>query len=164
MVEDHGITAPENIPQESIDRAVATVRTLAGWHIWPPRDEVLEFLDPGDGMIILPTKALLELRSLTINGEPRNLDALVWDSTGIVYVPGLHARRNDVPYKVTADIRHGFDLPGEIDSVVRAIAARSVQPQSSYAVGRISVGAPAAATPQSTEWRIIDEYRLGARP
>ncbi|KAA8723590.1 hypothetical protein F4V58_06595 [Corynebacterium phocae] len=162
---DHGLVAGASGPSQSaIDRAVHTLRRLAGWHIWPPRVDTIRELVPGDPAVLLPTKRLLEIESLSIDGAPRPVEDLVWDEDGVVYVPGLAPRRDGVPRVVEAVIRHGFDNPADIVGVALAIAGRSEQPQSSYAVGRISVGAPGTATPQSTEWRILDTYRLGPRP
>lgn len=162
---EHGVTTSDpQVPQEAIDRAVATLRQLCGWHIFPVIDEELSILVPGDGQVILPTKRLLEVESLQVDSRPLEVSTLTFDEAGVVYVPGLVPRRDGVPRKVTVKIRHGFDSPADIIGVVKAMAARSCQPQSSYTVGRISLGAPGAATPQSTEWRLVDFYKLGARP
>lgn len=162
---EHGVESSDpQVPQEAIDRAVSTLRQLCGWHIFPVIDEELAILVPGDGQVILPTKRLVEVESLHVDSRPVDVSALTYDEAGIVYVPGLKPRRDGVPRKVEAKIRHGFDNPVDVIGVVKAMAARSCQPQSSYTVGRISLGAPGAATPQSTEWRLVDAYKLGARP
>lgn len=165
LAPEHGVvTTDPQVPQSAVDRAVETLRELAGWHIWPVREERLELLVPGDGQVILPTKRLLEVIELSIDGSPIDIDRLVYSDDGVVYVPGLKPRRDDVPRKVIARIRHGYEKLADLTGVVLAMAARSVQPQASYTVGRISVGAPGSATPQSTEWRLLDLYKLGARP
>lgn len=166
-MDNHGLT-PETlgglkVTQPQIDQAVQTVRKLCGWHIWPVREEEVA-LTARDPVILLPTGNLLDLRRLRIDGEEVPLDTVRWDHSGVVYVPGFRRRENGGPRMVLADIRHGYDHPADIIGVIAAMATRSATPQTSYTVGRIAVGAAAAATPQSTEWRVIDGYKLGPVP
>ena len=173
---EHGVVSTDpKVPQEFVDRAVQSVRVLAGWHIFPERVEEIVLLAPGDGQVILPTKRLVDVESVVVDGHTFEVDQLVYDEAGVVWVPGLKPRRDGVPRRVVAKIRHGFNEPVELISVITSMALRAAQSQSSYSldrisVGGISVGASAgngvggAVAPVSTEWRILDEYKLKARP
>ena len=169
QVPDHGITAEQfpaeaKITQEHIDGAVETVRRLAGWHIWPEREETLKVDAPGDPMVFLPTKMLTEVHSLTIDGKTIDVGELDWSQDGMVWVGGLRPNRTGRPRRVVAKVRHGYAGPGDLLALVKTMAGRGGAPNQSLQVGRISVGAPGAMTPQSTEWRIIDQFKLGPMP
>ena len=162
---EHGVVATDpKVPQDVVDRAVETARVLAGWHIFPEREEELVVLVPGDGQVILPTKRLISVDTIQVDGREIDPSRLVFDESGVVWVPGLKPRRDGVPRRVVSKVRHGYSNPTDLIGVIQSMAARATQPQSSYSVGRISVGAPGSATPQSTEWRVLDLYKLGARP
>lgn len=169
QVPDHGITteqfpAEAKITQAHIDGAVATVRRLAGWHIWPEREETLKVDAPGNPMVFLPTKMLTEVHSLTIDGKTIDVGDLDWSQDGMVWVAGLQPNRTGRPRRVVAQVRHGYVGPGDLLALVKTMAGRGGAPNQSLQVGRISVGAPGAMTPQSTEWRIIDQFKLGPMP
>jgi len=57
---EHGVVSTDpKVPQEFVDRAVQSVRVLAGWHIFPERVEELVLLAPGDGQVICRRSGLL---------------------------------------------------------------------------------------------------------
>lgn len=162
---EHGVVASDpQVSPEMVDRAVSTVRALAGWHVWPVREEQLVELVPGDGVVIFPTKRLIDLISLDVDGTDYPVDRLVYGEEGVVYVPGLHPRADGIPRKITATVVHGFESPPDLISVILSMAKRAQQAGTNVTVGQISVGAPGGFTPQSTEWRILDLYKLGPRP
>lgn len=165
-VADHGITPDQvggTVTQAQIDQAVHTISTLCGWQPWPVRRETLTVRAPGDPEVFLPTTRLTELHGLKINGRDTSLDDVQWWDDGILEV--TPPRRCGWPrqFRVEADVTHGHDV-GALLGLVGAMARRAAQPQEDYSVGRISISAPGAMTPQSTEWRIIDQYKLGPMP
>lgn len=166
---DHGLT-PDDFPesarltQAAIDTAVDTIRRFAGWHVWPERTETIRMDAPGDPLVIIPTKRLTAVESILVDGREVAITEDDWSPDGTVWIDGLTPTRNGRPRRIMATITHGYTGPGDVLGLVASMAGRASKPAESYAVGRISVGAPGAATPQSTEWRIIDEIRLGPIP
>lgn len=166
---DHGLT-PDHFPaglkidQAAIDTAVESIRRLADWHVWPEREETLRVDSPGDPMVVLPTKRLVEVRAVRVDGRELTVDPDGWSPDGTLWIDGLRPTRSGRPRRVEVDVVHGYAGPGDVLSLVKSMAARATAPGQSYQVGRINVGAPGAATPQSTEWRIIDQIRLGPLP
>ena len=167
--QDHGLT-PADFPETArltpaaIDAAVETIRRFAGWHIWPERNETVSLFVPGDQMVLLPTKRLVAVDSVTIDGVEVPITDDDWTPDGQLWVDSLTPTCSGRPRRVVASITHGYTGPGDIIQLVGSMAARASRPSESYTVGRISVGAPGSITPQSTEWRIIDELRLGPEP
>lgn len=165
---DHGLTpdmAPviggERPTQTQIDRAVAAVRRICGWHVWPVRTETMHVDGSGDRDIFLPTKHLVGLEGLTINGEDINIDDVSFSEDGMVY------RKQGFPCglrNISVTITHGYEEAPELAGVVLEMASRATRPSGNLSVGGISVGASSGLTPQSSEWRIVDLYRLGPLP
>lgn len=170
IAEDHGLT-PESFPgassltQEAVNAAVESIRRLADWHVWPERDETLTVDAPGDPLVVLPTKRLVSVESVTVDGEPIVIGPNDWSPDGTLWISELRPHHRGRPRRIAATVRHGYaGPPGDILTLVRSMAGRAAAPGQAYTVGRINVGAPGAVTPQSTEWRIIDQIRLGPLP
>ncbi|MEH0147456.1 hypothetical protein V6D40_07265 [Corynebacterium sp. Q4381] len=161
---DHGLapnpSAAVPVTQADIDLAVETLRDLAGWHIWPVRQETVTVDTAGDNVIFLPTLRLLQVHALALDGTPVGLDTIEWSESGMVR---LKRRSGRGFRRATATITHGFDTT-PLAGVAMHMAARATQPGTNMTVGGISVGAPGAMTPQSSEWRLLDRYKLGPMP
>lgn len=162
----HGLT-PSNFPalggspvtQDTIDAVVQTIRQLCGWHVWPVQTEAIKVRTSGDDTVILPTKHIVNVVSVDVGGVTYPVPEDAWDENGILYLDWLPARHR----VMWVTLEHGFkECP--ILSVVSSMVGRTAKPQESMTVGMISVGAPGAITPQSSEWRLIDIYRLGPEP
>lgn len=160
---DHGLTPSDpsqTVTQDDVDRAVATVRRLAGWHVWPVREETITVDTPGDPLIILPTLRVEDVIDVTVEGQQVDMDTVSWSADGMITLQraprGLR--------RVAVTLRHGFESAPDLAGVCLKMADRSVQVQGSVSVGGISVGATAGITPQSTEWRVLDMYKLGPEP
>lgn len=165
---EHGLS-PGDFPgsavsAEGIDAAVSAFRQLAGWHVFPILEHTVTVTVPGDSLVTLPSRQLHEIISLSVDGSPVNVGDCVVYPEGMVLIPHLRPRRDGLPRVVSATIRDGYDPPPAVVGVIGAMAARASRPSESYNVGRISVGAPGTLTPQSTEWRIVDQYKLGPVP
>ena len=166
---DHGLT-PEDFPgattltQEAIDAAVDAVRRLADWHVWPERAETLYVDAPGDKLVVLPTKRLVSVESVTVDGREVEIGEQDFSPDGTLWIASMKPHPQGRPRRVVAEVVHGFAVPGDVLALVRSMAGRASAPGQAYQVGRINVGAPGAVTPQSTEWRIIDQIRLGPLP
>lgn len=160
---DHGIVPPGNsdeVTQDTIDRVVATVRNLAGWHIWPVREETLTVDTPGDPLVILPTKRIESVIAVEVDGQPVDMSTVSWTEDGM-----LTLRRVPRGFRrVAVTLRHGYLDAPDLAAVCQQMAKRTIQAQGSVSVGGISVGAAAGVTPQSTEWRVLDLYKLGPIP
>lgn len=166
---DHGLN-PEDFPgvagvtQGGIDAAVASVRRLADWHVWPERVETLAVDSPGDPLVLLPTKRLVAVEEVTVDGREVTLGEEDWSPDGTLWISALRPLPSRRPRRIRARVRHGYSGPGDVLALVGSMVARSAAPGQGYQVGRINVSAPGAVTPQSSEWRIIDQIRLGPVP
>ncbi|AIT60163.1 hypothetical protein [Corynebacterium doosanense] len=153
-----GTTMPE---QHVIDAAVHTVRSLCGWHVWPVREETVTVDTTGDDVVFLPTKRLHNVTEVSIDNEQIPPGEWSFSADGMLQL----TRRPPAGFRrLAATITHGYDEVPDLAGVIGQMARRAGAPQESYQVGGISVGAPGAVTPQSTEWRIVDLYKLGPMP
>lgn len=168
---DHGLTpaslsgipgVDSSVSQEQIDAAVESLRHLAGWHIWPVREDRVRLDSPGDEVIFLPTLRLVELQAVRVNGAEVPLEELQWSEAGIISWGGRKFPNGWGVVEV--EFRHGFSKPLDIIAVAGSMAGRAVSPGQNYSVGAISVGGATGLTPQSTEWRVLDLYKLGPMP
>ena len=159
---DHGLTpAPgSDIPQDVIDRAVETVRHLAGWHVWPVWEETLTVDTPGDPLVLLPTGHVVDVAEVTVDGALVDMSSVSWSADGMLT---LHRTPRGFR-RVEVTLRHGYESAPDLAGVCLQMASRSQQATGSVSVGGISYGAPSALTPASTEWRILDSYKLGPVP
>lgn len=161
---EHGLTptadAAGAVTQDDIDLAVATLRDLAGWHIWPVREETVTVDTTGDPTVFLPTLRLLDVRSVIADNTEVPLDNIEWSESGMLR---LKTRPRKGFRRITATILHGFETT-PLAAVAMQMAARAHQPATNMQVGGISVGAPGALTPYSSEWRLLDRYKLGPMP
>lgn len=157
---DHGITPTGDVTQSAIDKAVETVRRLVGWHVWPVRDETLTVDTPGDSLVILPTKNLVEVLDVKVDGQEVDSADVRWSTDGMLTL--LRVPRGF--RRVSVRCRHGYESALDLAVVCLSMAKRDSQPTQQYSVGSISVGAPGSVTPQSTEWRVLDGYKLGPLP
>lgn len=160
--ESSGILTVDQIPQDLIDRVVDTVRTLCGWHVWPVREETITVDSTGDQTLILPTLRLVDVLKVTARGDIVDPDTYGWSADG--WLQRDRGRWPAGPRAVTVTARHGLDAAPALAAVCCQMAVRSATAQDGYTVGGISVGTRAGITPQSTEWRIIDRYRLEPGP
>lgn len=171
---DHGITpamvaaevptvTADKVPQDVIDRVVETVRELCGWHVWPVREETLTIDTTDDPIIFLPTLRLVEVVSVEMLGEVVDPDRYAWSGDGWIERGPGHWITG--PRAMTVTVRHGLDACPALVAVCCQMVGRSVfAGQDGYTVGAITVGGRSGITPQSTEWRIIDHYRLEPTP
>lgn len=161
---EHGLTPTAGttgaVTQDDIDLAVETLRDLAGWHIWPVREETVTVDTTGDPTVFLPTLRLLEVRKVTADNIEVPLETIEWSESGMLR---LKTRPRKGFRRVTATILHGFETT-PLAAVAMQMAARAHQPATNMQVGGISVGAPGALTPYSSEWRLLDRYKLGPMP
>lgn len=175
---DHGIT-PELVAELSggmvtadapgldaaIDRAVESVRSLCGWHVWPVREDRLRLDTTGGRWVKLPTLRLVELSAVIVDGKPLDLDTVEWSDKGMVRL--TRGRFPEGYGRVVVEFRHGFNTPAALGGVVAAIAGRAMLAAggATLRVGEVSVGATGGGpggnlAPLSSEWHLLGRYAL----
>lgn len=163
-VASRGQVVAADVNQDVIDHVVESVRRLCGWHVWPVRTEDVSVRDYGDEAVLFPTLRLLEVADMVTGGVEVDPSGYEVYEDGTVDIP----YRAPFPYprKLTATITHGFDeAPGLVDvvanMVVRSVAGTG---DGALSVGGVSYNSGTGVTPKTSEWVIIDRYKLGPRP
>ena len=126
---DHGLDADLlgiDVEQIRIDQAVEAVRAFCGWHVWPSVSETLVVESEGGRVLSLPTLKLIDLVSVSENGETLDESLYEWSTTGDV-------KRLDRCWStrwrgISASVTHGFD-ECPFGGVVAGIAASGSSPE-----------------------------------
>lgn len=113
---------PAGVDEEAWRAAVSAIRGYCEWHIAPVVTETVTADGSGGGLLLLPTKRLLNVTGVTNHGEAVADSDVHWSSRGTVRGPKTWsmARYGDV----TLTIQHGYeDFPPEVLAVARSLAA-----------------------------------------
>lgn len=142
-------------------QARALITTLCGWHVTPQQTETLTVDTLGDRVVFLPTKYLVDVTEVKVDGEVVDQRDYTFSQDGILRL----TRRVPLGFQtVQATVLHGYESAPEVEALIEKITSRATKPSEAYTVGGISVGSPGSLMPQSTEWRIIDQHKLGPMP
>ena len=68
----------DDLTQQFLDAALITARTYVGWAVSPVRTDTVTLDGPGSRMLLLPTRKLNELTSVTEDDVVLDLDMLRW--------------------------------------------------------------------------------------
>ena len=167
-----GGLVPASTPglQQMIDSALASIRRICGWHVFPVVDETITVDAFGGELLRLPTMHVEEVSEVRVQGVVVESSDYGWSTSGM-----LELYDGEFPSRfrsVQVTLRHGFDDASDILRVVAEIVRRSVLAGTggNVSVGGISVGAPSGGgaggnvMPVATEWRVIDRYKLREWP
>lgn len=162
-----GKLLPQDTTQATLDAVVANVRRLCGWHVFPIATESVVIPYRGDDYILAPTMHLVEVISAECQGY--TIPASDMDA----YPHGeitLHHRTAGAPWRIPKPLvltmKHGFDLedvPSLLGVIVQMIARAgdtTATGDASLSVGSVSYTLSSGITPKSSEWLVIDTYRL----
>lgn len=151
--------------QDRLLQAQAVVRSYCGWHIAPLREDVELTLDgTGTQVLLLPTMHLVEVASVTDDGNAVDLADIQWWANGVVFNATRWTCERGA---ITINITHGYDpVPPDVQAVVQALATRAVantQGLTSKTVGPFSETYAQPATGQvllDAERAVLSRYRL----
>lgn len=150
-------------PTDQLAEAEAAVRAYAGWHIAPVRTDTIKLPVNGGPIIVLPTRMLRSVASVTINGQ--TIDRWTWREYGTLF-----RWRWWPPGDAVVTFTHGYDDVPDLHGVIRDVAARAVGTGPFVQVGQVRVGTdkatgmPLGATLTEDEKAAIEPYRLMRRP
>lgn len=110
-------------PVDSMTAATAQIRSYCGWHVAPVIDETVVISTFGGRSASLPTRRIVEVMSVSIDGVDVT-EKIDWDEGGVITL-----RSGSFPDRsraVTVNLRHGFDTESVADAVAVAeqVAAR----------------------------------------
>ena len=153
-----------------IEATLSSIRALCGWHVFPVKEETLTVDAVGGRLLRLPTMRIEDVLEVKAAGEVIDPNRYGWSASGM-----LELYEGEFPNRfrsVQVTLRHGYAEAPELLRVAAEIVKRGVLAGTggNVSVGSISVGAPAGGgaggsiTPMSTEWRIIDQYKLREWP
>lgn len=109
--------------------AQRVIRAYCGWHVAPIITETLTLDAHGGKILTLPSKRVINITRLDINGD-NVLDNATWSTAGTVQFDTNLLP--DAPGSITVELTHGYepdDVP-EVIELTRVIARRAAQHQS----------------------------------
>lgn len=115
-----------------LSAALAAVRRWCGWHVTPVRTESVVVDGSGSTVLALPTLRLLELISVTEDGETVDVSDLEWSSSGLVsrsrprsgYLGWRGSHWTMALGGVDVTMRHGFDQADDFNLAVLSVVDR----------------------------------------
>lgn len=155
------LSADDDETARLLAASLALVRTYCGWHVTPVAAEDEVVIDgPGAALLVLPTRNMTALHSLTEDGDAVDTAGMEWSTHGIV-VKANGGRWTTRRRGVTATITHGFEEAPDWQAVVLAVADRSsLQVGGTLrAVGPFQYSDTAADFTEA-ELSVLDRYRI----
>lgn len=152
-------------PASPVEAATQAIRDYCGWHVAPAIDATITLDGTGTDTVLLPSRRVLSVASVTVDGTALDATAFEWSADGIL-------RRRDRCWPdryraVTVDLRHGFESMAVLADIVASIAARvKIDPTGALAnqrAGTQSVGFMAGASGgglMQSEKDRLEPYRL----
>ncbi|QLF83986.1 head-to-tail adaptor [Gordonia phage Upyo] len=153
----HGLTAETlgldgTIPnvQSGIDRAVAYVRRVAGWHVFPLVEDTIVVDGEGGHVLTLPTLHVTDLSEITEHGTVLHPDTYEWSATGDVKRLG---RCWTTRWRgITVTLTHGYDTADAAVLDLGSALADAVTYQASSPLGIPEVIGPYQFGGESSGW------------
>lgn len=113
-------------PETVFNAAVAAeqvIRAYCGWHVAPVLDEVLVLDGNGERRILLPSRRVVEVDSVSIDDDELDTESYRWSESGwLTRVGGYWPDRER---SIRVSIKHGFDQADDVLGVARAVQARA---------------------------------------
>lgn len=106
-------------PEESATQAI---RDYCGWHVAPVIEATLTLDGTGTDTVLLPSRRVVEVDSVTVNGTQLGVDDYEWSTDGLL-------RRRGRPWPdryraITVELKHGFESMAVLADIVASITAR----------------------------------------
>ncbi|MBV7412296.1 hypothetical protein KRX56_06085 [Dermabacteraceae bacterium TAE3-ERU27] len=106
-------------PEEA---AAAAIRAYCGWHVAPVLTETLTLDGNGTDTILLPSRQVCDIHTVTVNGQALSADCYEWSAAGMLRrIGGVWPERFRC---LEVTLRHGFEDAVEVAGIVEAYAAR----------------------------------------
>lgn len=136
------------IPATPEEAATRAIRDYCGWHVAPVVTETLTLDGTGTGTVLLPSRRVVGVASVKVDGVELEEDAYEWSADGL-----LRRRRGRWPHRyrsLEVTLEHGFTDASVLADLVSSIAARvKIDPTGALATQRAgtqSVGFTSGAT------------------
>lgn len=109
-------------PRPPEDAATQAIRDYCGWHVAPVVTETLTLDGTGTGTLLLPSRRVVDVTSVKVDGVELEDTAYEWSADGL-----LRRRRGRWPGRyrsLVVDLEHGFNDTSVLSTVVASIVAR----------------------------------------
>ena len=147
--------------------ATRAIRDYCGWHIAPVLNESIILDGTGTDTLLLPSRRVLDVTSVKVDGETLEADAYDWSADGMLHRRHRHRRWPRRYRSIEVELRHGFEDMSVLADLVTSIAARvQIDPTGALASQRAGtqyVGFTTGATGgglMASEMARLEPYRL----
>lgn len=153
---------------DTLARALASARGYCGWHVTPEIREEITVDASGEGVVYLRSLHVTEIHTVTVDGEPQNIDGLRWAQNGLIYARWCG--------RVVVDLTHGYAAAEDFTNAVLESAARrrglkpGAFPKSQVTVGQrteqyaVPYGYSGGSSLTDADLSAFDRYKIPTRP
>lgn len=104
--------------------ASAAVRRYCGWHVTPVIEESVTLDGDGSRLLTLPTLRLVDVVSITADGETLEVESFDWSTSGMVELRHGHWPRRF--RSIIVSMKHGFESAPDVAQVVQQVVANAI--------------------------------------
>lgn len=128
------------------------IRDHCGWHVAPVLTETLVLDGNGTDRLLLPSRRVIDITEVAVNGETLDLDGFEWSQDGILWRRGGVWPDRYRIVKVT--LEHGFSSVPVLAEIAAAVEARAaMDPTGALASQRAGTQAVSFSAAASTAGR-----------
>lgn len=155
------------LDQAILDAVVENIRNLCGWHVFPIVTETVRIPYRGDTTILAPSLRVERVLEAKVRDHVLDVDRVdVYPHGELVlgYRPAGAPWSTPRPLDITME--HGFPLEsvsalvGVIIQMISRAGETTPTGDGSLSVGGVSYSMSSGITPKSSEWLVIDRFRL----
>lgn len=113
-------------PEKVFDSALAAeqvIRSFCGWHVTPVIDDVLTLDGNGQRRILLPSRKVVDIASVTVDGDELGKASYRWSESG--WLTRVDGRWPDRERSIVVTLKHGFEQADDVLGVAQALQARA---------------------------------------
>lgn len=164
-------------PEYLLRVAGSAIRKYLGWHLSPVREETLEIPIGQRGLIMLPSRHVVDVESVVIADETLDPDTdFIWNPGGWIQTGQYYYRKDNTiagwrgmsPNLATVTFTHGYaEVPLEVKQVAYEMTVQvmtapvgNISQMSTPAGYRIQLSAPAEFVVNPGQERLLAPYRL----
>lgn len=109
-------------PQSPETAATQAIRDYCGWHVAPVITDTLTLDGTGTDTVLLPSRRVTAVESVTVDGHELAATAYEWSADGLLR--RRHGCWPDRYRALTVELKHGFEDASVLSTVVASIVAR----------------------------------------
>lgn len=149
-----------------VDYVVENIRHLCGWHVFPVATTTARIPYRGDSTVLVPTLNLKRVESIKVRDQELDVDTVDIYPYGQIVLHDPPRQSWGTPRPMDITMEHGYPmeavtaLVGVVIQMISRAGESTPTGDGSISVGQVSYSLSSGVTPKSSEWLVIDRFRL----